>query len=280
MDPKQDWRTLARFIEPERFHFFSMGNPRSFSPIKLNVWKVPEGVDPQVWIDGIINIYCRAYGLLERGKQMIADIVYELYDDHKVFEAMDSPEWRTEVPRRSAKVTFTKIYERFEKKKREVEENYAGNDTKDAYARLVERLSCFGRPYSIESQLYGGKDGLGIDDLIGKDDVTILESMGLESTFKNFIFGAVTSGFFKYAKGHEGGFFAEDQYETVLVIEEANEVLTGNDSAGGGNQVTLSGESEFEQILDQSAGFGLYIGKMVIILLKISASAYIQTVAG
>ena len=60
---------------------------------------------------------------------------------------------------------------------------------------------------------------------------------------------------------HEGGFLAEDQYETVLVIEEANEVLTGNDCAGtgGGQTFGMSGQSEFEQILDQSAGYGLFI---------------------
>lgn len=78
----------------------------------------------------------------------------------------------------------------------------------------------------------GCSDGIGIDDLIGDDDVTVLESKGLENTFKNFIFGVVASGFYKFALAHEGGYLAEDQYETVLVIEEANEVLTGSDTAG------------------------------------------------
>ena len=87
----------------------------------------------------------------------------------------------------------------------------AGNDTRDAYARLLERLSCFSRSYSIEHKLYGTTEGVGIDELIGKDDVTVLESKGLENTFKNFIFGAITSGFFKYAVAHDGGFLADDQ---------------------------------------------------------------------
>lgn len=137
----------------------------------------------------------------------------------------------------------------------------AGNDTRDAYARLLDRLSCFSRNYSIERQLFGTSDGIGIDELIGNDDVTVLESKGLENTFKNFVFGVITSGFYKFALAHEGGFLAEDQYETVLVIEEANEVLIGTDTAGsgGGQQFGLSGQSEFEQILDQSAGYGLFI---------------------
>lgn len=263
MDPKQDWRTLARFVEPARFNFYSMGNI-NFRPIKINVWKVPEGVWPQIWIDGVIDIYCRAYGLLERGKQMIATVVYQLYDEAGVFEACDQADWKDKVPELSSKVTFKAIYKRMEHERDALTgAGKSGNDTKDAYARLLERLSCFSRDFSIESRLYGSNDGIGIDEMIGGDDVTVLESKGLENTFKNFIFGVVTSGFYKYAIAHEGGYLAEDQYETVLVIEEANEVLTGNDAAGssgrGGGQASLSGQSEFEQILDQSAGYGLFI---------------------
>ena len=265
LDPKQDWRVLARFVDPARFNFHSLGNV-NFRPIKINPWKVPKGVYPQLWIDGLIDIYCRAYGLLERGKQMIADVIYELYEEAGVFEACNKHNWAEEVPDLSAAVNFTNIYKRFEEKKIEMEDpknlkGRAGNDTRDAYARLLDRLSCFNREYSIERQLYGTSDGVGIDDLIGADEVTVLESKGLENTFKNFIFGAITSGFYKYAIAHEGGYLAEDQYETVLVIEEANEILTGNDCAGtgGGKDFGMSGQSEFEQMLDQAAGYGLFI---------------------
>lgn len=265
MDPKQDWRVLARFVEPERFNFYSMGNV-NFRPIKINPWKIPRGVWPQLWIDGIIDIYCRAYGLLERGKQMIAEVVYELYEEAGVFEACNKEDWMDIVPELSSMVNFTNVYKRMEEKKVELEDpnnkrGRAGNDTRDAYARLLDRLSCFAREYSIERILYGTSEGVGIDDLIGKDDITVLESKGLENTFKNFIFGAITSGFYKYAIAHEGGYLAEDQYETVLVIEEANEILTGNDCAGtgSGKQMGMSGQSEFEQMLDQAAGYGLFV---------------------
>lgn len=267
MDPKQDWRGLARYVEPERFNFYSMGNV-NFCPIHINPWKIPRGVWPQTWIDGVIDIYCRAYGLLERGKQMLGDVIYELYNEAGVFDACEDAQendnWKDEVPKRSAKVTFGNIYQRMFDKKASLEDpnhkgGKAGNDTRDAYARLLDRLSCFSRDFSVEYRLYGTEDGMGIDELIGDDDVTVMESKGLENTFKNFIFGVVTSGFYKYALAHEGGYLAEDQYETVLVIEEANEVLIGTDTAGGGDSVSLSGESEFEQILDQSAGYGLFI---------------------
>lgn len=265
MDPKQDWRVLSRFVDPKRFNFKSLGNV-NFHQIKINPWKIPKGVWPQLWIDGVIDIYCRAYGLLERGKQMIADVIYDLYEKAGVFKACDQKDWRDVVPDLSRKVNFTSIYRGMEAKKVEMEDlnnkkSRAGNDTRDAYARLLDRLSCFGRAYSIERQLYGTSEGIGIDELIGEDDITVLESKGLENTFKNFIFGVITSGFYKFALAHEGGYLAEDQYETVLVIEEANEVLTGNDCAGtgGGKEFGLSGQSEFEQILDQAAGYGLFI---------------------
>ena len=265
MDPKADWRSLARFVEPERFNFYSLGN-LNFHPIKLNPCKIPYGVWPQLWIDGLIDIYCRAYGLLERGKQMMAETIYALYKQAGVFDACDKDDWKDTVPELSSKVTFKKIYKHMEMLKVQLEDpknpkGRAGNDTRDAYARLLDRLQAFDREYSIESKLFASEDGMGIDDLIGADDITVLESSGLESTFSNFIFGIITSGFYKYAKAQEGGYLAPDQYETVLVIEEANKVLTGNDTAGtgGGQQLGMSGQSEFEEILDQSAGYGLFI---------------------
>lgn len=292
MDPKQDWRGIARFVEPERFHFYSMGNTH-FRPINLNPCKIPYKVEPQHWIDGIINIYCRAYGLLERGKQMLSDVFYKLYTQAGVFpskgeffdeEYMNNkdnykfpevyPDWDAEISRRSASVTFHKIYKDMQQTSDSLNggQKRDGNDTLDAYSRLLERLSCFARPYSIEYRLFSAEDnfsdpnskgtGLGVDELIGEDDVTVFESFGLESTFANFIFGIITSGFYKVAKGFERGYLNPAQYETVLVIEEANKVLTGNDTAGtggGGGMASLSGQSEFEEILDQSAGYGLFI---------------------
>lgn len=264
MDPKQDWRALARFVEPERFRFYSMGNP-AFHPLHYNPCKIPRGVIPQIWVDVMIEIYCRAYGLLERGKQLLAETFYSLYQEAGVFDAYGQPGWEDIVPSLSANVTFTAAYSRMELYKRQMDDGTSmkgrgGNDTKDAYSRLLERLSAFSRPYSIERRLFGEPDGLGVDDIIGNDDVTVLESKGLESTFRSFIFGTITAGFYRFAIGQPNGFLAPDQYETVLVIEEANEVLTGSDTAGTGNsQMGLSGQSEFEQILDQSAGYGLFI---------------------
>ena len=261
LDPKQDWRTLAKMVEPERFHFYSFCNP-DFLPINLNICKVPKNVNPQTWIDGIIEIYCRNYGLMERGKSLLGETFYELYNEAGVFE--DSPNWRDFVPERSKNVNMRAVYKRLLKHKIDLEDaskgkGKAGNEARDSYQRLVDRLMPFSRDFSLESRLFGRSDGIGVDELIGKDDIIVLESYGLETTFKNFIFGCITSGFFKYAQGHEKGFLAHDQYETIMVIEEANEVLCGADTAGGAQQMGFGGQSEFEKILDQAAGLGLFI---------------------
>ncbi len=265
MDPKRDWRTVARFVEPERFNFYSLGD-KLFHPIHLNPCKVPHGVDAQRWIDGIIDIYCRAYGLLERGKQILGETLYALYDEAGVFKAMNEPDWMDRVPELSKQVTFPKAYAKMERIKEGHEDpsnikGRIGNDTRDAYARLLDRLQAFSRPYSVEHILFGSSDGVSIDEVIGDDCVTVFESEGLESSFNNFIFGCLASGIYKYAKSNEGGFLAEGQYETVMVIEEANKVFTGSDVAGtgSGRNFGMTGQSEFEEMLDQSAGYGLYI---------------------
>lgn len=324
MDPKQDWRALARYVEPERFHFYNMGNTL-FRPLHLNPLKIPHGVIPQMWIDGVIDCFCRATGLLERGKQILGETIYQLYHEAGVFgyttkqreelfvtykdeyfrdtssfpsdpKALEmASKYATDrieredtdikknqdhdlISRLSSKVTFVRVYERMNLIKlsmegdKDAEELYtrlsgnrakgkSGNDTKDAYARILDRIQAFNREFSVERQLFGGEEGMSVDELIGADDVTVIESKGLENTFKNFIFGVITSGFYKYALAHEGGYLAENQYETLLVIEEANEVLTGSDVAGtgGGASFGMTGQSEFEQILDQSAGYGLFI---------------------
>lgn len=174
------------------------GNP-AFHPLHFNPCKIPYGVIPQIWVDVMIEIYCRAYGLLERGKQLMAETFYSLYEEQGVFAVYGQPGWEKKVSELSANVTFTDAYKRMEQYKKEMDDGTSskgrgGNDTKDAYSRLLERLSAFSRPYSIERKLFGESDGMGIDELIGADDVTVLESKGLESTFRSFIFGVITAG--------------------------------------------------------------------------------------
>ena len=63
----------------------------------------------------------------------------------------------------------------------------------------------------------------------------------------------LTSSIYQYAVANGGFVTPDDQFETILVIEEANQVLIGDDDDN------MSGQNPFETILDQSAGYGLFI---------------------
>ena len=270
LDPKNDWRTLARFVDPARFRFYSLGNC-NFRPIKINPLRVPKWVDPQLWMHVVIDVFCRATGLLERGKITLEQAISELYKECGLFDVVTDrkkdPEWGIKVNELSKRATMADVYRKVLRDKVALEDptnakGKAGNNTRDAYEAVLVRLTSFSREYSVEYRLFGTQEGISIDELIGNDDVTVLESAGLEKTFKGFIFGIITAGIYRTARSHENGFLADDQYETVMVIEEANDVLKGNDAAGtgsGGGQISLAGQSEFEEILDQSAGYGLFL---------------------
>ena len=259
MDPKQDWRILARFVEPERFRFYSLADP-DFLPVKLNLCKIPKNVWPERYMNSIVEIFCRSYGLGERGKQILTRAFYEEYLKAGCFRS----DWRQHATERSAQVTMATVYENLARKREEMDDPRSkikyGNDARDAFTRVMDRMEAFGRVGSIVHTMFCDPNGIGIDELLGKDDVVVLESYGLESTTRSFVFGLITSAIYQYCV-HNGGFVnPPDQYETVLIIEEANEVLLGQDSSSGDqNGGGLSGPSEFERIVDQAAGNGLFI---------------------
>lgn len=68
-----------------------------------------------------IDVFCRSYGLLERGKQMLGEAIYALYEEAGVFDACDYPDWRERVSDLSRNVTFTKVY----KKMSDIDDNPA-----------------------------------------------------------------------------------------------------------------------------------------------------------
>lgn len=258
MDPKQDWRILAKFIEPERFRFYSLADP-DFLPVKLNLCKIPKNVWPERYMNSVVEIFCRSYGLGERGKQILTRAFFEEYTRVGCFKH----DWRIFATDRSADITMETIYKNLAKKREEMDDPQGkvkyGNDARDAFTRVLDRMEAYGRKGSIVHSVFCDPNGQGIDELLGKDDVVVLESYGLESTTRSFVFGLITAGIYQYCV-HNGGFVKpEDQYETVLVIEEANEVLLGQDSASGDSNGGLSGPSEFERIVDQAAGNGLFI---------------------
>lgn len=268
---KQNWRNFAHYVEPERFRIYSLGDI-DYPPLHINPWKVPKGVHPKQWADIVIEIYCLSYGLWNRGgKPILRDAVYELYDEAGVFKLCDKEDWEIsdEIKKASANVCFKAIYERLCQRKAEMEK-YNENNIQDAYATLLDRLSCFSRKSSNESKFFSNSDGLGVDEFIeGNDElqneelkgmgmITVLESEGLEMVFSDFIFGVIASGLYHSAKAHESGVLSPNQNETVLVIEDADNVLIGSDS-GPKDFSFLDNDTEFDRMMNHAADYGLYI---------------------
>ena len=171
--------------------------------IKLNPCKIPKGIVPQIWIDALIETYCLAYGLLERGKHLMGEAFYALYEEAGVFTAQqNNPDWENVIPELSKKVTFAKVYEKIAHLKWKLGDPSISKDsipynTISAYERLLERLSAFGRDYSIECNLFGSSDGVGVDELFYDDSTTILEeAKHLENPLKDFLFGIIATGKF------------------------------------------------------------------------------------
>ncbi|MFW6046377.1 MAG: serine-rich protein [Candidatus Woesearchaeota archaeon] len=247
LDSKNDWRKLSKFVEPERFKIYSMGDPDLF-PFNLNLCKIPYGVDPEFHIDTLIDIFCRSYGLGIRSVTILLDTFKTLYDVAGVFNTRDPKE----ITERSGSITIAKAFKILENKKKNGE---FGRDKADAVDKVLDRLGRFAWENGVLYKLYCQDDGMSIDEVLGEDDVIVLESGKLQANNMAFIFGFITASVYAYAKYHPGNFLHKDQYETVLVVEEANRVLTGDT---GDNNGGIQGQSIFEEMLDQAAGLGLF----------------------
>lgn len=248
MDPKFDWRKLAKYVEPERFRIYSMGDPKKF-PFKLNPLKVPMGVDPEFHLDTLIDVFCRSYGLGIRSVTIMLDVLKSLYEKEGVFDTTDP----AEISERSSRITLAGAWHFLEQKKQNKE---FGRDKSDAVDKVLDRLQRFGWEKGVLYQLYCQPDGMSVDEVLGKDDVVVLESGKIQSNHMAFIFGFITASIYMYAKYLPNYFLGDSQYETCLIVEEANRVLTGTSD---GNSGGIQGQSIFEEMLDQAAGMGLFV---------------------
>lgn len=257
MDPKQDWRALAKVIPPGHFRFYSLSDPL-FHPIKLNLMKIPRGVYTERYADRLREIFIRSYGLGDRGFQILGQAIQKVYtkagcyDDDVMYNVKDPVTGLYPASERSKNITLADVCVEL---KNQTQEAGLPRDKVEAIQRIVDRMEQFSEPKSSIYKVFctKGSDGMGIDDLLGADDVIVLESFGMDTKTSAFIFGLITSSVFQYAVSNGGFVKPKDQYETILVIEEANQVLIGEDKDN------LGGANPFEIILDQSAGYGLFI---------------------
>lgn len=256
MDPKQDWRALAKIVPNKNFRFYSLSDP-TYHPIRMNLLKIPKGVYTERYADKLREIFIRSYGLGDRGFQLLGKAIRAVYkragcyDEHVKYNKYDELTGLYPATERSKNITLEDVC----KQLTDEMDTTKQRDKVEAIQRILDRLESFSEP---ESSIYAvfcnrGEGGMGIDDLLGEDDVIVLESYGMDTKTSGFIFGLITSGVYQYAVSNGGFVQPENQYETVLVIEEANQVLIGED------QDNLGGANPFEVILDQSAGYGLFI---------------------
>ena len=261
MDPKQDWRSLAKIIPSDHFRFYSLSDPE-FHPVHLNLMKIPVGVYTERYADKLREIFIRSYGLGQRGFQILGQAINEVYKRAGCYEPdvkynnKDPETGLYPATERSKNCTLVDVCKILQAK---VDDKDGSRDQKEAIQRIVDRMESFANEGSAIYEIFcqGGEIGLGIDDLLGADDVVVLESYGMDSMTSAFVFGLLTSSIYQYAVSNGGFVEPDDQYETILVIEEANQVLIGND-----DQDNMGGQNPFETILDQSAGYGLFIWTM------------------
>lgn len=262
MDPKQDWRALAKVIPPENFRFYSLSDP-TFHPVKLNLMKIPHGVYTERYADKLREIFIRSYGLGDRGFQILGKVIRELYkeagcfNEDAKFNKPDPITGKCLATERSKNITMEDVYIKLYNEIEELKANAmkGGREKAEASQRILDRIETFGEPTSSIYTIFcnRGDEGMGLDELLGADDVIVLESYGMDTVTSAFIFGLITSGIYQYAVSNGGFVNPPDQYETVLVIEEANQVLISDDKDN------MGGANPFEVILDQSAGYGLFI---------------------
>lgn len=256
MDPKQDWRALAKVVPYDHFRFYSLSDP-TYHPIRLNLMKIPRGVFTERYADKLREIFIRSYGLGDRGFQLLGRAIRKVYkdagcfDEHVKYNKPDPITGLCPASERSKNVTMHDVCNALDEEKKLSK----ARDQQEAIQRVIDRMENFAE---TESSIYTvfcnrGEEGMGIDDLLGADDVVVLESYGMDTKTSNFIFGLITSAVYQYAVSNGGFVNPDDQYETVLVIEEANQVLISEDADN------LGGANPFEIILDQSAGYGLFI---------------------
>lgn len=161
----------------------------------INVWKVPKDVDPHTWAEGIVTIFCREYGFLERTRQVLLNAVYQLYRNVGIMDA----DTQTDISNSSNNVSFLSIYEKIKS-----EYNTAADNEKEAYNKLLEILSAF-NGYGIKARYYANGNCNGLGDFFGKsgsrtvdlaaDAVnvmnTVLEFKYLNDEFRDFMNGSI-----------------------------------------------------------------------------------------
>lgn len=250
-DPKGDWRALASLIPDGKFQFYSIGKI-GFHNLKLNLMRVPKAVNPVTYVNNLIEMFCNAQGLLQKGKNEFRDVVLGLYKEAHVLENPQDKNWAWE---KSKDLTMTDLYNEIMRRKAEAEnKRTTGKNTMDAWEAYENRLKMFGDSMYTEYQVFCNKGGDSIEMLLGDDNLTIIESAGLEARTQEFFFTLAMTTIYEYALQFGPKGFYKSEVETVIVIEEANSLIAEKKGEFGNGDAI----AQFNTILDKSAGLGLF----------------------
>ena len=242
LDPKEDWRKLAGLVEHERFRFYSLKNTE-FCPFKLNPFKVPYGVDAEFHINSFVEIFSNSYELGSISRMVLKEATKELAAQVGVFDTVDPKE----VTERSSTITLADVFHKLNSDK---QAQKFGKDKSEAVDKLLDKLQVYAWDKGIMYKLYSQKDGMSVDEFLGEDSVIVLEGGNLYSYDMSFIFGFITASIYMYAKHCRNNFYNENQYETLLVVEDAEKVFLDN---------RLERQSIFDDMISQAAGLGLFV---------------------
>lgn len=212
LDSGNKWRSLLKYLNPEKIGFFSLSNI-GLNPVCLNPLKIPYGVNPQAWVENIIKVFSESYCLDTAEKQAFSKILYTHYMSQGVFPQKGSvfteeekkpfADWDEELSRRSGLVTFLKIYKDCHGVIERSQEKWNTVNVPDAVCKLHDLLSCFSRPYSTEYLLYSAQndfsnpnaEGIGKDiaELLEEKEIIVLEGDHTDSPFVQFIYRLIQS---------------------------------------------------------------------------------------
>lgn len=250
LDWKRDWRILQRYTHPDKFHHYTLAD-YDVNPIRMNLLQVPPGVSTEEWMDSFIEMFLLSFSMGGRAKSIMWQHLVALYNRVDAFRH----------PENSWKVTADDLYEAvfkskegFEKEKRRG--GKVGNETRDAYTRLIDRLIYFHWGKLRDMFCYSAQDATTIPDLCQEDGhVTVIEGEGLEPEAKKFVISLIGTGIYTYGL-RKGGFNGG----LILVLEEAHQVLmgAGGDSASDSTVLNI-GESKWEIMFAEAAGWNMFL---------------------
>lgn len=217
------WRQIVKLTGSDNFRLYSMSD-LDFYPVRINPWKIPECFkteeEKEKWTDDVISMCCTMFGFLQ--DEVLLKEIKDLFKEIADFLCAKD----------SGGVCFSAIYKEFLK-----EEKQAVGYGRVACAEILNRLSCFADEDSFEYRLFGTAEGKSIDEIIGPG-ITVFEygapvvmddKAYSPYSFRDFMFGTIVNGIYRFAYSGKDEILEKEKYDTLLVVEDADKILTGTD---------------------------------------------------